>query len=195
MHGLILRAIQNFVRDTYGHETWINIVTLASTGFNDFEPLKIYPPVLADNLVDLTGEVLNKPRSEVLEDMGTYLVAHPNSAMVRRLLRFGGDTFLQFVHSLNELPDRVRLAVPDLELPDMDLREHYSGALTLTISGGPDGFGHMLVGLLRAMADDFGTLVMLNQIGRNQDVETLEIQLLEIDYTEGQAFNFARTGS
>ena len=195
MHGLIGRAIQNFVHDTYGPETWLQIVGVAAVPMTEFEPLKIYSDDVADKVLDAVALCLERPREEILEDMGLYLVAHPNCATVRRLLRFGGDTFLHFLHSLNELPDRVRLAVSDLDLPELDLREHYAGNLTLTVFDGPQGFGHVLVGLLRAMADDFGALVMLEHMGRNQSAETLQVQLLEVDYAQGRAFQFAGDGT
>ncbi len=65
----------------------------------------------------------------LLEDLGTYLVSHPNVQGLRRLLRFGGAGFIDFLHSLDELHDRARLAVPDLDLPQLELRDHGSADL------------------------------------------------------------------
>jgi hypothetical protein len=53
--------------------------------------------------------------TRLLEDIGTYLVTDPALEPLRRLLRFGGDTFAEFLGSLEELPDRARLAMPQLE--------------------------------------------------------------------------------
>ena len=39
MHGLINRAIQCFVRDSYGQNRWIEVTQLADLGFTDFEAM------------------------------------------------------------------------------------------------------------------------------------------------------------
>ena len=59
------------------------------------------------------SRLLGRPVAGMMEDLGTYLIMNPSFPAVRRLLRFSGVTFLDFLHSLDDLPDRVRLAVPD----------------------------------------------------------------------------------
>ena len=120
MHGLINRAIQCFIRDTYGMKTWSAIAKDAKLGFDNFEALKVYEPHETDRVLTVAAEKLDNPREMLLEDIGTYLVTHPNVDAVRRLLRFGGANFVDFLHSLDELPERARLAVPDLELPGLE---------------------------------------------------------------------------
>lgn len=53
------------------------------------------------------GVVLDRPQQDILEDIGTYLVSHPKVEPLRRLLRFGGPTFTEFLHSLDDLPARA----------------------------------------------------------------------------------------
>ena len=90
MHGLILRTFQVFVQDTYGPEAWQNIVTCADLEAPDFEAMLNYDPKTFDQVVAATETTLDRPRDAFLEDVGTYLVSHPNSEGLRRLLRFGG---------------------------------------------------------------------------------------------------------
>ena len=54
---------------------------------------------------------------DVLEDIGGYLVAEDSQASIRRLLRFGGATFENFLLSLDDLNDRVALALDIVEMP------------------------------------------------------------------------------
>ena len=98
------------------------------------------------------ARALDRPKEAVLEDLGTYLVSHPNVEALRRLLRFGGETFIEFLHSLDDLPGRARLAVEDLDLPDMELREHGGSSYSLTCHSFGSGFGHVMLGILRALA-------------------------------------------
>ena len=123
MHGLILRTVEMFVRDTYGRVVWERLARRAELGTTEFEAMLHYDARLLDTLISCVEPELGKPPDAFLEDLGLYLVSHPNCEGLRRLLRFGGVDFIDFLHSLDELPDRSRLAVSDLALPDLELRE------------------------------------------------------------------------
>jgi hypothetical protein len=165
MHGLINRSIQCFLRDTHGQAIWLRTARQAGLRFDSFEPMLHYPPDLTDRLIGISAQVLDRPRDAVLEDLGTYLVSHPDLDRVRRLLRFGGVTFTDFLHSLEDLPDRCRLALPELSLPTIALSEFGEGVFRLYCGRLFAGTGHVMVGLLRAMADDYGALVVVEHGG------------------------------
>lgn len=155
----------------------------------EFEAMLSYDPDLAGGLLAGCEKVLSLPRDMLLEDIGTYLVSHPNSEGLRRLLRFGGLDFIDFLHSLEDLPDRARLAVPDLVLPDLELQDEAPGSFVLRLSGGIPGFAHVMVGLLRAIADDYGALVVLSHGGTEALVESVHIALVQSEYSQGRAFD------
>lgn len=188
MHGLINRAIQCFHRDTYGQKAWVDLVRVLELPFSEFEPMLHYDDALTYRVVDQIAIALDKPRGAVLEDLGTYLVSHPNVEALRRLLRFGGVNFIDFLHSLDDLPGRARLAVDDLHLPELELREHGHRNYSLTCHSGNSGFGHVMVGVLRALADDYGALVFLEHRGGAGQFETLDITVFETEYAQGRTF-------
>ncbi|WP_127115087.1 heme NO-binding domain-containing protein [Shimia sediminis] len=195
MHGLINRAIQCFIRDSYGRDRWIEVTQIAEMGFTDFEAMLHYDDALTWTVLDAAARSLAVPRETVLEDIGTYLVSHPNVEALRRLLRFGGVSFVEFLHSLDELPDRARLAVDDLDLPRMELREYGLNAFSLTCESGHEGFGHVMMGILRTLADDYGALVFLEHQGITNGREVIEITLIETAFAEGRSFDLgARAG-
>ncbi len=189
MHGLINRAIERFVRDTYGRDVWGRVVRRAGLDYTEFEPMLSYEAGVTQDVLAALDEVLDRPRQDILEDIGTYLVSHPKVEPLRRLLRFGGPTFTEFLHSLDELPARARLAVPDLILPELELREHGGGRFTALCRGKAPGFGHVVVGLLRALADDYGTLAVLEHKGGRDGVETIEVRLLSAEHASGRSFD------
>ena len=191
MHGMINRAIERFVRDTYGRNAWGLITARAELDFAEFEAMLSYDDHVTEDVLGAACDVLNKPREALLEDIGTYLVSHPNVEALRRLLRFGGVDFHEFLHSLDDLPERARLAVPDLTLPDMELREHGATTYSLICRGGHPGFGHVITGLLRTMADDYGALVLLEHKGRREASEIIEVHLMTSAHAEGRAFELS----
>jgi len=192
MHGLINRSIQCFLRDTYGAAQWDAVALRARLGFSGFEAMLSYEADLTERVLEAACRVLDRPRDGVLEDLGTYLVSHQNVEAVRRLLRFGGVTFGDFLNSLEDLPERGRLAVPDLDLPDLRLVEGPDGTAILRARSPMPGMGHVALGLLRAMADDYGALVYLEHLGTDGDWEIISIRILDRAWTAGRRFELAR---
>lgn len=191
MHGLINRSIQCFLRDTYGPALWSRVAESAGVGAGGFEAMLSYDDSLTDAVLDQAAHALSRSRDGLLEDLGTYLVSNPNFESLRRLLRFSGVSFEEFLHSLEDLPARGRLAVPDLELPQLELSDLGGGNFALTCASPHRGFGHVMVGILRAMADDYGALVLLDHAGTHDDAERIEIELLDHQFAEGRAFRLA----
>ncbi len=158
MHGLVNRALQCFLADIYGSARWGLIARNALVDGGGFEAMLIYDDAVTDAVLAAASDTLGKPRDALLEDLGTYLVSHPNMCRLRRLLRYGGDGFVDFLHSLDDLAGRARLAVPDLDMPQLHLHEVGGGAYRLECRASPPDLCLVVLGALRAMADDYGAL-------------------------------------
>lgn len=195
MHGLVNRSIQLFISDTYGVSTWEKVAQTARLEFTDFEGMLRYKREYTPMVLDAAADVLGRPRDEIMEDIGTFLVSHPGFEAVRRLLRFGGEDFVDFLHSLDDLDERVRLAVSDLHLPKLELRSSADGHFSLICDAKIKGYGHVMMGVLRTMADDYGALALLDHSGAMNDIEIVSITLVENDFAEGRSFELgARAG-
>lgn len=195
MHGLINRAIQGFAIHSYGDALWQAVVDRAALPVREFEAMLTYEDALTDAVLAALGMELGRMPDEILEDIGTYLVSHPQTEALRRLLRFGGVTYVEFLHSLDDLPDRARMAVSDLDLPSLELLDHAPGHFSLSIGPGLPGFGRVMMGILRAMADDYGALVMLDYRGIRDGCERIDIMLVETAFAQGRRFELgARVG-
>ncbi|MEI2687065.1 MAG: heme NO-binding domain-containing protein [Cypionkella sp.] len=191
MLGLINRSIQCFLRDSFGPLIWHQVAFQARLGFDDFEPMLSYDDEMTERLIVAAAAVLQRPREVVLEDLGTYLVSHPNVEALRRLLRFGGVGFVDFLHSLEDLPERGRLALPDLELPLLEVCDLGQDDYLLRCAPMVQGVGHVMVGLLRAMADDYGALVLLEHGGDMTGDEVVRVRILDQRHTAGRRFKLA----
>lgn len=192
MHGLINRTIQGFLRDSYGAAVWAGIATDCGIGPAGFEAMLHYPDAMTEDLLAAASRHLRRPRETILEDIGTWLISAPAGLPLRRLLRFGGVDFADFLWSLEELPGRVALALPDLGLPGLRLHETGKGEFDLHCRG-MRGFGHVLVGMLRAMADDYGALVVLTHDATTA-TEVVRIRLVLPHHTAGRRFALIAEG-
>lgn len=208
MHGLVNRAIQCFLTDTFGAGLWEAVAEGAglaeALGPDGFEAMAVFDDALTEAMLAAACDRLHRPRDSLLEDLGTYLIWNDRLEPVRRLLRFGGRSFTEFLYSLEDLRGRVQLAVPDLDLPDLELDEGGEGRFTLRCRACPPGFGHMMAGILRALGDDYGALVVLEHLGqvpagggrherrmRGRADELLSIAVHDPDFHAGRRFDLA----
>ena len=98
---------------------------------------------------------------------------------------------MDFLNSLDELPARVRLAVPDLPMPQIELQEEGTERVRVVVrprSGTEGLFGHVFSGLLRAMADDYGALVFLDLNPGEDGIDIIDVCLLDVDFAEARDF-------
>ncbi|MEI4487007.1 heme NO-binding domain-containing protein [Frigidibacter sp. MR17.14] len=196
MHGLVNRALQCFLRDTYPPQVWRDLASELGIGRDGFEAMLDYPEPLARRFLALAADRLGKPDLVLLEDLGAYLVGRE---AIRRLLRFGGSSYPDFLLSLEDLPDRVALALPELRLPALAVRAVAGGHYRVTVAPAADGtlppelVTPVLAGLLRAMADDYGALVFLDFATLADGGAEIALVLLEDRYAPGRGFRLAAT--
>jgi hypothetical protein len=187
MDALLLRSLQGYLRDTFGGSVWQAICRRAALKVETFEPMLRYDPGMADRVAQHAADVLGRPVETVWEDMGTYLVTNPGHEGVRRLLRFGGVSFADFLHSLEEMPGRARLALPELDTPEVTLTELGPDRFELRCRSRLLGIPRVLVGMLTAMADDYGALCLIEP---GQDGRIL-IRILDSLHAAGRRFDLA----
>jgi len=192
MHGLVNRAIQCFVRDTYGGASWEAVAREADVPVAGFEAMFTYDDDVTDRMLIALEDLLARDRDTILEDLGTYLVSPGNTGPVRRLLRFGGETFPEFLDSIDDLPRRAALALPDLDLPELDLRRVDDTVQRVLCRSRFAGFGHVLMGIMRTLADDYGSLVLLDHEGREGNDEWITVSVLSTDFTQPTPFQLAQ---
>jgi len=187
MDALLLRSLQSYVLDTFGAASWHEICRNAGQTAMTYEPMLRYEPGLADRVADLAALVLGRPVETIWEDVGTHLVTNPDSEGMRRLMRFGGLHFADFLHSLEELPGRARLALPDLDAPEISLDEVGPDRFELRCRSPLRATQRVLAGLVTAMADDYGALCLI-EVGAN---DRTTISILDRRHAKARAFDLA----
>ncbi|MDJ0860139.1 MAG: heme NO-binding domain-containing protein [Dinoroseobacter sp.] len=188
MNGLITTSLQRFLEDTYGREAWLGIAERAKVPDAQFETMLSYPEDLFDETLAAASAELKKSPTTILEDMGTHIISHPDLPALRRLLRFCGASFSDFLNGLEDLRDRASLAVPGLDIPALELKPLGGKRYHIRYNWHrPDGI-HVIAGILRAMADDYGTLAFMEVVSDDDGQPVIEISVLDRVFTSGREF-------
>jgi hypothetical protein len=191
MLGIVNKAIECFLQDTYG-SAWTKVVRALNLGTPSFEALLSYDDDLTGRLIAEAERHVGKPRDDLLEDLGIYLVSHARYGVLRRLLRFAGVTFEDFLLSVDELPDRTRLALPDLLIPQIRVDARDGNRFDIRCAAGLPGFAQVLAGCLRAMADDYGALVTLALAAEGEGgAAHIEVIVHTARHSSGKPFRLA----
>ncbi|WP_308916921.1 heme NO-binding domain-containing protein [Jannaschia sp. LMIT008] len=161
MHGIICKAVETYLTAQYGQDSWARIAEDAGFDALHFEAVRIYDDSLIRRIFEASTDVVGVRPAALLEDMGTWICTHPPLEPVRRLFRFSGATFEEMLFALDEVHERARMALPDLELPVLSLIEMGGGKYRVASTWATPGAGAVVIGILRAMADDYGVLAFL----------------------------------
>lgn len=192
MHGLICKAVEGFVIDQHGPGTWSVIRAEAGVDFEHFESLRVYDGILAEHVFDATATALRRDRNVLFEDVGGWICTHPSLEAIRRLIRFTGKTFVNLLYALDEVHDRACMAVPGLNLPRYHLERDGDGEFEITCRWTVAGGAAVLIGVLRAMADDYGALALIDAGDARHEggvwIEHVHISIVEQSYQAPREF-------
>ncbi|MGB1236245.1 MAG: heme NO-binding domain-containing protein [Planktomarina sp.] len=192
MHALIVKGLKGYFTHIHGAKIWATIAKSEGYAPDDFELTIVEDRQLANRFVVKGAQLLDRTDDDLLQDFGLYLITHPSTNALRRLMRFSGPDFMEFLVSLPDLAPRVSLAVPDLILPRVDVAEIELG-FEVAIRDTIDGFDHVLVGVIRGMADDYGALVDITQTDckANRDLPDYSywsVLVLDVAFHKGREF-------
>ncbi|WP_265499946.1 heme NO-binding domain-containing protein [Paracoccus beibuensis] len=176
MNRLVNRAIEEFLRSTYGEELVQALEDDATAEVRVPDDGRMDTSALAR-----AAKRLSKPFSEMLEDMGAWMT---RIEPIRRLLRFSGRDFKDFLLRMDELPGRANLVLPMLPVPRLQVETSERGVRVMIIDPDPQLVWQFLfVGLIRGMADDFGALCLITN-----DEGSIRIDIWDEQFSEGRLF-------
>lgn len=202
MQSLLSKALEAFLRDRHGDAVLDAVLREADLEGIQLELFQRQPPETILRFHRAATTLLGISHNNLMEDLGTWVCVHPPLEPVRRLFRFSGETFEEMLFSLDAVPARIELAMPGLILPELALEELGDGRFSVRCYDEMPGLGSFLLGVLRAMADDYGTLAFLEllentgspgdltgeSVGKGS-VDEILIQLLDDSFAAPRAFD------
>lgn len=180
MYGLVNRAIEGMVCDSYGPATWETIKTRAGVDVPVFVSNESYPDEVTYQLVGAASEVLQSPAEEILKAFGEYWVLNTALKAYGPLMHTGGRTLKDFLMYLPHFHVRVQAIFPKLAPPEFSCENVGDDSLDLHYkTGRPAGLEPFVEGLVRGLAKMFETPVdvkMIHQRGIDSDHSVFHVR-------------------
>ncbi|WP_111558591.1 heme NO-binding domain-containing protein [Paracoccus sediminilitoris] len=177
MNSLINRGIEEFLRTTYGDDLVKAVAEEAYVAQASVAPLGAG---FGADALQRAAFRMSKPHSEMLEDMGAWMT---RIEAVRRLLRFSGRDFKDFLLRLEELPGRAHLVLPSLRVPRLQVDANDQAFWVLMLDHDRT-WQFLLVGVIRGMADDYGALCLISV-----EDQAIRIEVWDEKFAEGRLFS------
>ena len=182
MYGMVNEGIHTFIKGNYGDSTWLAICNKAGLDRSEFERMASYDDAVTYSLVGAIVEHTGLSQDDVLKVFGNYWIEFVNQSNFGNLLRLSGDNFLDRVNGLDDMHDRILLAMPHLKPPSFELEHISDDIYHLHYYSDRDGLGAMVMGLLYGLAADTDEKIEVKHLPASpetSDHEVFEIKMLD----------------
>lgn len=181
MYGMVNEGIRTFIEENFGQEAWQSICHEAQIGTTEFDRLGAYDDQVTYALVGAVSNHTRLPTETVLKVFGEYWVEYALQSGFKNLLKLAGDSFVERVRNLDEMHDRILMAMPNLKPPSFELDMINETTYRLRYYSDRKGLAPMVVGLLHGLAAQTQEQIAVEHLGPSDsdaDCETFQIVLV-----------------
>lgn len=164
MYGLIHKALQDMVLESYGEEKWGEILRVAGASDDDFVTMKSYSDDVSYGLVGAASEVLGAPAEDCLESFGYYWLIKAAPTSYEGLLGAIGDDVYEFLGSVNNLHDRITTTFVDYKPPSFKAEFLENKRVKWHYQSTRIGLTPFVKGLIKAIAERFEIEITIEKI-------------------------------
>lgn len=190
MYGMVNDAVRTFIVENHGEDVWLRICEDAGVTTREFEQLLTYNDDITYRLVGSISKHLGMDAADVLKHFGQYWPEYARDTSVGKMIRFGGDSFIETLQSLDEMHERVKIAMPEIRPPSFELETVGEDSYRLHYYSDRDGLGPMVIGLLYGLAAQKQTSIEVEhtqQKGVSADHDVFGIRVLAISAASHEA--------
>lgn len=159
LYGLVNKAIEDYVSQEFGVETWEKILERAAVAAEVFISIESYPDEWTYKLVNAASEVLGLPADTILIAFGEYWIRFTEREGYGHLLTSCGRNLPQFLKSLDNLHSHAGLIFPQSRMPSFKCVELGPDLLQVDYFSERPGLGPMVIGLLKGLGSLFENTV------------------------------------
>ena len=157
MYGLVNKALEQMIIESYGDKSWKAIKDKADDDINVFISNISYPDDITYKLVGAASAELNIEAGILLYDFGKYWVLKTGAQSYRSLFEAAGSTLKEFLLKLQDFHARVMLYYPNLTPPTFFIENIQDKSLDVHYMSHRKGLTEFVRGLLDGLAEYYET--------------------------------------
>jgi hypothetical protein len=151
MYGMINNALEDFVTQRLGEDTWLRLADAAGVEDGIFVSLETYPDDVTFALVGGAATALGLTVEAFLVDFGRHWIAYAKRTAYRPLLE-GPLNFTEALTGLDDMHKIIRRTLPNVKTPFFRFSVSPTGG-TLRYCSSRSGLAPFVVGLLHGLAE------------------------------------------
>ena len=164
MYGMVNRAIEKFIKEQHGNDTWERVASLAKVE-DDFISMEQYADEVSVNLVVGLSQVTGLTPNQILTSIGEYWVDFAHNSDYGDLLDMAGDSLPEVLSNLDDMHARIGQSFDALKPPSFWISDLTEDSLILHYVSERDGLAPMVVGLVRGLSKRLNTACSVIQVG------------------------------
>lgn len=155
MYGVINKAIEEFVNENYGEQSWLRIKAASGIDIDFFVSNEPYDDSVTYDLAVACAEELKLTVPDVLFAFGEYWVLNTSMRKYAAMMESGGKDLFDFISNLPSFHNRVSLIYPNLTPPEFNVTDAGEGKLKLHYYSKREGLESFVRGLLHGLSKMF----------------------------------------
>ncbi|KAK2170347.1 hypothetical protein LSH36_3g16010 [Paralvinella palmiformis] len=154
MYGFVNHALQMLVIQKFGEEIWEEIKKEAAIEMEgDFLVRLVYDDTVSYDLIAAASKILDISVPEILELFGRSFFDFCQESGYEKILQVLGSSTRDFLQNLDGLHDHLATIYPGMRAPSFRCSEDESGRMILHYYSEREGLEHIVVGLVKAVAE------------------------------------------
>jgi hypothetical protein len=179
MYGLVNKAVQDLISESYGDDKWEAVKQKAGVDEEIFISHDSYPDEVTYRLVEAASEVLELPADSVLEAFGKHWILNTASKGYGEMLDAVGGSLGEFLENLPDFHTRVMVLFPNLKPPTFKVSDRKDRSLRLHYHTDRRGLTQFVVGILQGLAQRFQTEATITHEQSRSDGADHDVFLVE----------------
>jgi hypothetical protein len=178
MYGIVNKAIQELITESYGYEKWEAIRKRAQIEVEFFLLNEAYDDDITYKLAIAASEELYISTDEILNSLGEWWVLKTSTQHFGSMMKAGGKDLREFLINLPNFHNRISLIYPKLAPPEFKITHLAESSLQLHYFSGRQGLKEFVRGLLIGLSKSYSEPIIIELIqsrDKGGDHETFKI--------------------
>jgi hypothetical protein len=175
MYGIVNKAIEDLVTETFGPEQWDAVKEKSGVDVDYFLSNEPYDDEITYKLAGAAAEVLGITVGQVLQAFGEWWVLKTGKEKYGGLMEAGGSNLREFLFNLPMFHNRIMLMYPRLTPPEFRVSDATENSIHVHYHSKREGLQEFVRGLLSGLAKMYQTEAQIELLQSRDDGNTHEI--------------------